>query len=627
MLMKKNLLFLLLMLVGVVNINAQFDAGKKYCIKHPASGLYVTVTAERQDQGQWPGMESYGILTEEPTPYNFTQSGGGFVISTDDGLYLGIYENGQPGKRSWNVGNDVQTVWYVQEGSVGEYLIYADDNKGIGVDLPANAGDHVYTDKTGQYFAIVEYAAGALDFSTLDGLMDKAQKALDAQKNNVGDGPGQYTEDVYNALKYTYEDVQNAYDALDSQADINQMAEELRSALSAFTPNAVPLFEEGKYYVLQHVQSGLYLTFQDGDDSLDGNQSAASLQEKGTAVLGVAQDGGFVLSNENFSLGINPSVVWNASLSTQEVWRFVETATEGVYYVYVLNADKGLGVDHQTAGSGIYTDKSGQLWTVVLATPENSDYEEVDPLARLDALMEKASNALESEKNNVGNDPGQYPEDCYNELKSALEQVQAEYDQLEDVADITNAYNLLQGAWSKFVPNPVILFEDGKSYVLRHVESGLYLAFQAGGGSDVTLQEKGSAVVGVEDEGGFIMANEEYLLGVDPSDSSKLSLEEQTTWRFVETSKAGNYYIYQMGSDKGLGVNSQSVGSAVRADKTGQQWTVVLATPSNSDIPTPTAISATPVRRTLNAVYSLDGRRVNAMTKGVYVVNGKKVMK
>ena len=127
--------------------------------------------------------------------------------------------------------------------------------------------------------------------------------------------------------------------------------------------------EDGKQYLLQDANGGLFIVLATGNDSQGGgtNTTAASLAAEGTPFTFTAQDGGFVLSTDDGKyLGSNTGTAdWNANTTTRTVWYIVD-ATDGHYYINKTKyANKGLGLDNHTQGSGVYTDKPGHMWDIV----------------------------------------------------------------------------------------------------------------------------------------------------------------------------------------------------------------------------------------------------------------------
>lgn len=145
--------------------------------------------------------------------------------------------------------------------------------------------------------------------------------------------------------------------------------------LFAFEP------EEGKQYLLQDAVGGLYLVLATGNDSQGGgsNVTAASLAAEGTPFTFTPQDGGFVLSTDDGKyLGSKTAGdVWNADTTTPTVW-YVVDAADGHYYINKVNyANKGLGLDNHTQGSGVYTDKPGHAWDIVEYVPAGDHHDVV----------------------------------------------------------------------------------------------------------------------------------------------------------------------------------------------------------------------------------------------------------
>lgn len=155
--MKKIFTLFVLVICACLNAAAQFapEDGKQYVIKDASSAYYIVLAVGNDSQASDTDNTTQASLGVSGTPFTFTPSGNGFVLSTDEGKYLGI------GARPWNVGTTSSQVWDINyyEEATGKCLIYQSGaSKGLGLDNHT-IGSGVYTDKSGQYWKIEEYVA------------------------------------------------------------------------------------------------------------------------------------------------------------------------------------------------------------------------------------------------------------------------------------------------------------------------------------------------------------------------------------------------------------------------------------------------------------------------------------
>lgn len=156
--MKKIFTLFLLAVCACLNAAAQFvpEDGKQYVIKDARSDFYIVLAVGNDSQASDSDNTTQASLGVTGTPFTFTPSGSGFILSTDDGKYLGCSSS-----RAWNVKTDVDdTVWYIYdyEATNGRCRIYKNASQGLGLDNHT-IGSGVYTDKPNQYWQIEEYAA------------------------------------------------------------------------------------------------------------------------------------------------------------------------------------------------------------------------------------------------------------------------------------------------------------------------------------------------------------------------------------------------------------------------------------------------------------------------------------
>lgn len=138
------------------------NPAKQYIIGNAAGdkNLYIVLAPGDDSQGDSSNATQASFAVKAgATPFTFTPSGNGFIISTDDEgttKYLGA--NG-----GWNVGTTQQTVWTLVKQEEGVYALNRGGSNNLGSDNLA-AGKGLYTDKpvskNGRWF-LEEYVAPA----------------------------------------------------------------------------------------------------------------------------------------------------------------------------------------------------------------------------------------------------------------------------------------------------------------------------------------------------------------------------------------------------------------------------------------------------------------------------------
>lgn len=141
---------------------------KQYIIGNAGGNrdLYIVLAPGDDSQGDSSNATQASFATKAgATPFTFTPSGNGFVLSTVDGettKYLGA-------DTRWNVNTTQQTAWRLEELEEGVYALNRGDNKYLGSDGLV-AGNGLYTDKAiaknGKWF-LEEYVAPAESHNVL----------------------------------------------------------------------------------------------------------------------------------------------------------------------------------------------------------------------------------------------------------------------------------------------------------------------------------------------------------------------------------------------------------------------------------------------------------------------------
>lgn len=136
----------------------QPQEGKQYVIRDSQSDYYIVLAVGNDSSGMIMENATFASLGVVGTPFTFTPSGEGYVLSTADGRYLGSTE----GYRDWNVQTETPTVWSIVDykKSIGLCMIYKDSSSGLGLDNHT-IGSGVYTNKRQKSWYIEEYVAPA----------------------------------------------------------------------------------------------------------------------------------------------------------------------------------------------------------------------------------------------------------------------------------------------------------------------------------------------------------------------------------------------------------------------------------------------------------------------------------
>lgn len=123
--------------------------GAQYYIKHKETGYYLKVVQS---------SDKCAVLSATPQPltFNWNTTGGGFVISTEEGLYLGGHSN------TWNMSSSDAHRWTVEQTENGVTFMSSTAGKGkcIGFD-EITVGSPAYRDKYPAtehgYFELIPY--------------------------------------------------------------------------------------------------------------------------------------------------------------------------------------------------------------------------------------------------------------------------------------------------------------------------------------------------------------------------------------------------------------------------------------------------------------------------------------
>lgn len=257
--MKKIFTLFLLAVCACLNAAAQFvpEDGKQYVIKDASSDFYIVLAVGNDSQASDTDNTTQASLGVSGTPFTFTPSNGGFILSTDEGKYLG-----NSSSRAWNVNVDVDdTVWYIYdyEATSGRCHIYKNASQGLGLDNHT-IGSGVYTDKSYQYWQIEEYVAPE-EVHTVVAVVDGVEYTMleDGEGGYIVTVPevatGEHTVTViYDGEETSETFTTNDYKVFDSTVSVGKVTVHYQDGVITLTgdgiDNPVPTPETTELYVL-----------------------------------------------------------------------------------------------------------------------------------------------------------------------------------------------------------------------------------------------------------------------------------------------------------------------------------------------------------------------------------------
>lgn len=387
--------------------------------------------------------------------------------------------------------------------------------------------------------------------------------------------------------------------------------------------------EDGKQYLIKVSSQDLYIALATGSDSQGGssNATAASLGVVGTPFTFNGTVEGFTLTTDDGKYFGTPNsgAYWNVSSTVETTWYV--SGTEDGYYIYRNDGKSGcLGLDNVKAGAGIYTDKA----------PGNKGYTFVFEEYEAPAVVHTVTASVDGGEAVAmnGDDENGYVVSI--SVGTGEHTVTVSYDGTEYTLDFTT---------SRFVGS------DGVTY-----DEGLVEVTFKDGTISVSGQGIGGGAVDPEPTVGNL-----YILGydgnwnpsvasitVEPSEDGTFQFgftnnenawfclstalgEDSNDWDTFNASRLGapekDYALYygekaalQVGWDTSFAVTPGVWVFRVNVE------TLTLEVLAGADRPVVDGINTINAACAAN-IYDMQGRRVVAPAKGLYIQNGKTIVK
>lgn len=266
----------------------------------------------------------------------------------------------------------------------------------------------------------------------------------------------------------------------------------------------------------------------------------------------------------------------------------------------------------------------------------------------LEAALNEANMTLE-DVDNVGKDLFMISEDAYNAFADAVAQAQNVFDNPDASAeDLRTAILRLSAAAEAYAQLPLNEPKEGTMYTFTQRGNNLYLALnpvettEAGNDDAVALSATPYPFTFEKTDGGWYLTDtasvHQNYLGAKGTNAWTMSATADNRVACTFTRLSDGFYTINMTGYQSVGTDAVTPGSQAWADKsmtrngydnTMCQWAIATYT-----APVPDAIEKVTTKADLNGnVYTISGQLVgrngslNGLRKGIYIVDGKKVVK
>lgn len=551
------------------NINP--EVGKTYFVVH-SSGNFLTEssgyllinkpTAKKKQLFKFipvvGSADLYNIQVSSATGYLSKSSNSLLIISTDPSIDFAKFE----------IENNGDLIKFK-----------CSDGKYLGTDV-VEPGSVTYSDKNGSdpnsNWFLVEAVENQLIVFSLNNAIVNAQNILDEAV--VGTDGGQYEQSDYDVFVNAIAAANYVLSSASSQTAINDATAALITATSTFISTAnINLPKEFKNFLIKH-SSGMYVTEVNGNINIDNLHNTKNQYFKFIPVAG--STGVYNIMSCSTGGYIAKTGGWNVSIgtdSTANVARFnmeLVAGTTATLKFKCLDNNMYLGTDATTAGSLIYSDKSGMdekhYWSII---------ELRDDGLILDSLNLAITNAQTIKTAAVvGADIGQYPQSAYDTFTTAITLANTVAANPSSQTAVDSATVTLVTATSVFTASVIksISFANNTYYIVH--SSGLYITETEGG---------------VKIDTATNTANQQFLFVPIPGSTDVYNLQvvstgaylaKTGTWNVtlgtdstVNVAKfkiqiiAGtqNYTLKCLDNNKCLGTDATSAGSLIYSDKSG----------------------------------------------------------
>jgi len=476
------------------------------------------------------------------------------------------------------------------------------DGNYLGTDATA-AGSLVYSDKNGidpiSHWFLVEAVENQLIVLSLNNAIVKAQNILASAV--VGSDGGQYAQSDYDVFVNAIAVANSVLSSASSQTAINDATTALVAATSTFISTANLNLPKGYKSVLIKHSGGMYITEVNGGVNIDILQNTKNQQFKFIPVAG--STGVYNIISCSTGHYIARTGGWDVTVgtdSTANVARFnieVVDGTTTTLKFKCLDNNMYLGTDASTAGSLIYSDKSGtnvkHYWSTIELRGDGII------LDSLNSTITVAQNLRTAAV--VGTEIGQYPQSAYDTFTAAITAANAVAANPSSQTSVDAATVTLVAATNAFTAKAVKLLSfANNTYYIVH-SSGLYIT-EANGGVKINTatntanqQFLFTPIAGTPDAynlqvvstGAYIAKTGTYNVTLGTTPTANVS-------RFIVQPVAGtqNYILKCLDNNKYLGTDGTTAGSAIYSDKSGtdtkhywsfklyKQWVTTALDPS-----------------------------------------------
>jgi len=453
------------------------------------------------------------------------------------------------------------------------------DGNYLGTDVTA-AGSLVYSDKNGidpiSHWFLVEAVENQLIVFVLNNAIVKAQNILASAV--VGSDGGQYAQSDYDVFVNAIAVANSVLSSASSQTAINDATTALVTATSTFISTANLNLPKGYKTVLIKHSGGMYITEVNGGVNIDILQNTQNQHFKFIPVAG--STGVYNIISCSTGHYITRTGGWDVTIgtdSTANVARFnieVVDGTTTTLKFKCLDNNMYLGTDATTAGSLIYSDKSGtdvkHYWSTIELRDDGIILDSLNSAITIAKALKTAAV--------VGAEIGQYPQSAYDTFTAAISAANAVVVNPSSQTDVDAAIVTLVAATNAFTATIVksISFANNTYYIVH--SSGLYIT-EANGSvkintatNTVNQQFLFTPIAGSPDAynlqvvstGAYIAKTGTYNVTLGTTPTANVS-------RFIVQPVAGTqkYTLKCLDNNKYLGTDATTAGSTIYSDKSG----------------------------------------------------------
>ena len=526
---------------------------------------------------------------------------------------------------------------------------------------------------SGQLF-INPYGSG--DCTTLKGIVAEAEELL--ATTEPGDAPGQYSEEARNELGLVLADardmIKDEGDPTLTQNDVDEMTKTLQKAIDAYKETCVPYSMQPQGdFAIQLAGTDKYVTKK---NQASGNYYYAAV-DNFDAILADMQKN---------NTGIE-AYSWTFKITPVEGSTSVTITTEDGYmtadgYIQILSEEERETIElpqftlvRETPEASVFAirrNSDGRYWTATMvwkspynrietsSTPRyiwtlsNDTIPSIDPVEpTMDALKAAVAEAeVLLDTTEAGDEPGQYPEEARSTFALLVSEAR---DILKDEGDPSLTQKIID-EFVKIVKEGIETYKQARIFYTLQPEGDFAIQLN---GTDKFLTKKNQA------GGNYCYAAvNNYAAILSDIQKSSTTIDDYS-WTFTITPVEGSSNItithkdgymtpdgyIQLLQEEGISTvilpefsfvkeNADDTAFAIRRISDGRFWAATMTWKSPYDCidtsstplyiwtlssATVTGVQDMEIKANDRLIYDLSGRRVQKPTKGLYIVNGKKI--